>query len=447
MNIDKYYESTNSLLSGLILIVLGFVLIFLNESFYKNIIIIVTYSILLIGIKNSIMYFIKKKKNRNEFFASLFNLIFALVLTLDTNLSLSILPIILGVYFLLNFILQLISTVIIIKNKDKGSIYKFLLSFAYLIVALILIFSPLTSIRNLLIASGIYFILLGINYLYDFITIILPVRYKNIIKRRFRFTLPVIIEAIIPYGVLNYINRTLEEDEEKIQYQKKKNSEDVDLEIIIHVSPNGFNRLGHADICINDEVISYGNYDVNSSKIFDLFGDGVVFMANRKDYIPFVIDRNNKTLFVFGLKLNNKQKEKVNQYIENLKKNLVEWKCPFQEDGNDKHNDYASALYKRTKAKFYKFKKGNFKTYFLLGNNCCYLVDTIIGKCGLDQLKMNGIITPGTYYEYFNKEFLKKKSMVVSKNIYNEKRKGDKNDKKQIYSKRKRKYKSDGVSS
>ena len=152
-------------------------------------------------------------------------------------------------------------------------------------------------------------------------------------------------------------------------------------------------------------------------------------------------------LKTFGLKLNNKQKDKVNKYIENLKKDLVEWKSPYQIDNDNKHNDYASALYKRTKASFYKFKKGNLKTYFLLGNNCCFLVDSIIGKCGIDQLKMNGIITPGTYYEYLNKEFMKKKSMVVSKNIYNEKRKGDKSDKKQIYSKRKRKYQSDRLSS
>ena len=32
---------------------------------------------------------------------------------------------------------------------------------------------------------------------------------------------------------------------------------------------------------------------------------------------------------------------------------------------------------------------------------------------------MNGIITPGTYYEYLNREFKKKNSMVISKNIYN----------------------------
>ena len=47
------------------------------------------------------------------------------------------------------------------------------------------------------------------------------------------------------------------------------------------------------------------------------------------------------------------------------------------------------------------------------------LADSIIGKSGTDILKINGIITPGTYYEYLNREFQKKNSMVISKNIYN----------------------------
>jgi len=34
---------------------------------------------------------------------------------------------------------------------------------------------------------------------------------------------------------------------------------------------------------------------------------------------------------------------------------------------------------------------------------------------------MNGIITPGAYYEYLNREFQKKNSMVVSRKIYNSK--------------------------
>ena len=49
------------------------------------------------------------------------------------------------------------------------------------------------------------------------------------------------------------------------------------------------------------------------------------------------------------------------------------------------------------------------------------LADYIIGKSGIDLLKMNGVITPGAYYEYLNREFQKKNSMVISRKIYNSK--------------------------
>lgn len=82
--------------------------------------------------------------------------------------------------------------------------------------------------------------------------------------------------------------------------------------------------------------------------------------------------------------------------------------------------DYASLLYLETNAKFYKFKSGKFKTYFVLGTNCTLFADRIVGKTGTDILKMVGIVTPGTYFDYLDHEFHKKNSMVISKTIYNE---------------------------
>ena len=54
-----------------------------------------------------------------------------------------------------------------------------------------------------------------------------------------------------------------------------------------------------------------------------------------------------------------------------------------------------------------------------MGTNCCFLADDIIGKSGMDILSINGIITPGTYYDYLNRELKLKSSNVISKEIYN----------------------------
>ena len=82
---------------------------------------------------------------------------------------------------------------------------------------------------------------------------------------------------------------------------------------------------------------------------------------------------------------------------------------------------YHSKSIETTKKRKHKFTRGKWKKYFVVGNNCCKLADYIVGKSGIDVLKMYGVITPGAYYEYLNREFKKKKSMVISRKIYNNK--------------------------
>ena len=177
--------------------------------------------------------------------------------------------------------------------------------------------------------------------------------------------------------------------------------------------------MGHIDIYFDGKVISYGNYDEGSRRFKDFFGDGVLFITDKRDeYINFCIDNSKKTLFTFGISLTKKQKEQVQKRIAELIDNTFLW--DYQSD--KKYNNgssYAAKLYKKTKASFYKFKKGKYKTYFILGTNCCFLADDIIGCSGMDILSINGIITPGTYYDYLNRFLGLKNSNVVSKDIYN----------------------------
>ena len=40
----------------------------------------------------------------------------------------------------------------------------------------------------------------------------------------------------------------------------------------------------------------------------------------------------------------------------------------------------------------------------------------------MDILSINGIITPGTYYDYLNRAFKRKNSNIIYKEIYNKER-------------------------
>lgn len=85
---------------------------------------------------------------------------------------------------------------------------------------------------------------------------------------------------------------------------------------------------------------------------------------------------------------------------------------------NKAHEDYASIVYDNLKARFYKFIKGHFKTYFVMNTNCVLLADSIVGQAGIDLVRIQGLISPGAYFEYFNREFSRKNSFVISRTIY-----------------------------
>lgn len=426
---DKFFNATNSLIIGIGLLIIGILMVIGRDSLYVNFINIFIIAILFSSIKQFINYFVGKKKDQKKNFTNSFlNLLFCFIISFFKNIPLSILPIIFGLYLLLNAIIKFISGYILVKTKANGKLTEFFTGFIYLFISIPIIFSPLKNLNIVLIIIGIYIILLGFNYIVDFINFIIPKKVKNKLKRRLRITLPSIVEAIIPYVVLNEINYLIDKEnyDKAFAFEEKNENVIPDLEVFVHTSNNGFNRMGHVDLYYNDKVISYGNYDDNSMRFFNMIGDGVIFTTDKEKYIPFCIEHSKKTLFVFGLKLTDKQKNNIDKVITKIFNNLYDWEPPYKEAlrikkriTKNKYLDYASKLSQKTDAKFYKFKTGKFKKYFVVGNNCCRLADNIIGKSGIDLLKMNGVITPGAYYEYLNREFQKKNSMVISRKIYN----------------------------
>lgn len=428
---DKLFNVTNSLIIGIGLLLIGILMIVGRDWLYINFINVFLVAVFFFSIKNSVNYFLGRKREQNiSFTTSILNLAFCLICSLFKNIPISILPIIFGLYLLLNAMIKFASYGILLKTKANGRITHLMTALLYTIIAMPIIFSPIKNLNVVLIIIGIYILLLGINYIWDFITFLIPKKVKNKVKRGFRISLPAIVEAIIPYTVLNEINYLLDKEnyDKPFIFEEKNENITPDIEVFVHTSSRGFNRMGHVDLYYNGRVISYGNYDDSSTRFFMMIGDGVVFETERDKYIPFCIEHSKKTIFAFGLKLTESQKENVDKEIKKIFSNLYEWNPPYLEAiskrkkvSQNKYKDYASRLYQATNAKFYKVKSGTFKKYFVLGNNCCRLADHIIGKGGIDLLKMNGVITPGTYYEYLNREFQKKNSMVISRKIYNQK--------------------------
>jgi len=330
-------------------------------------------------------------------------------------------------YTILNGIIKAIIYYIYLKDKVKGKIAVLIECIIYFIFGVTLLFSPLLHLNTILTIIGVYCLLFGVNFIKDFIREIIPEKTKNKLKRKVRITLPVFLLTLIPHKVLTKINEYLESSDETIYdfvIDKKNNiKEQSDMEVFIHVTSEGIGVVGHVDLYYDGQVISYGNYDNESFKLFGLAGKGVLFVAEREKYIDFCTNYSKKTIFGYGLKLNEEQKINIKNKLDEIKGNLVKWEPTIVEDIREnkikpKYKDYASILYESTKAEFFTFKSGKFKTYFGLNTNCVLLADSVIGRSGIDILGVGGIITPGTYYNYFQKEFRRRNSMVVSRNIY-----------------------------
>ena len=238
--------------------------------------------------------------------------------------------------------------------------------------------------------------------------------------------MPLVLAAIIPRVTLQKINDALELGEGETAseiYDRSKENAEPNLEMFIHVTKDGFGAIGHVDICYKGRIISFGNYDTNSERLFGSMGEGVLFSADREKYIEFCKRENHKTLLGYGLALSDEQLAAIDKEIAKLMSLTVPWDPPQmvkpKHPGIDKEEPmYAYKLKQEADALLYKFTASKFKTYFVMSTNCVLLADTIVGTAGTDILSARGFISPGTYQNYLDKEFERPHSLVVTKRVY-----------------------------
>lgn len=415
---EKSISKISYILMSLLFLCVGITLICYNTSYVTLFHLLTSILIIALGCITLVLNLVKEFKLK-DIAISLLTLIIGLFFFNNKAKFLSLFPIVFGLYMLLNGIIKII-TYIVFKTQNKTNIGLLFGSIIDLIFSFIMITQPSKNIKTLTIILGIYLILFGITYLKDFIRECFPQKYNN--KRGIRITLPVILSFLIPYTVLLKINKLLEDWKTPVNLDNKNTSGNVDLEILIHVKDTKIGRFGHADLCYKDKVYSYGCYDEESKKLFESLGSGTLFNVDGKEkYIKYCNTHSDKTIFCFGLTLSEKQKEKVENKIKEIESHLYKWDPKEKKKKKERKNSYANELVKETDAEFYKFNDTSYKTYFLLSTNCVKLVDDIVGVTGSDILKINGVITPGTYYEYLEREFKRKNSNVISKQIYTNK--------------------------
>ncbi len=356
----------------------------------------------------------KHKKQDLKFWISVFADMLIIVYAFTNPIDfLTIVPIVIGWYALLNGIVQAINFYVYRRDMMRGTFYRFVLVLINFVTALVLILSPLRYIELLSKVAGSYLIFLGIvEFLNDTKDLIAPIAKRSKIKHM-SISAPMILSAIIPARMLMSINQLMKSEADN----PKENQNNADVEVFIYLSKNGPESFGHVDISVDGLVYSYGCHDPNARKLYGTLGDGILIEADRDLFIKEALEVENKTIVGYGITLDQNQKEIVKSRIEELLSRSIAWKCDY-ECGNTNAKDYASRVYKGTGAKMMKFTEKKFKTYFVFSTNCVLVVDHILRCAQLDLFNFDGIVTPGMYLSFLEREYKRMGSIVVSRNIY-----------------------------
>lgn len=420
----KQREKWGYLLNGIFWIGFGIILVIYHQMFVSRITNWLGILVFGVGIFRGIQTFLPSQNliGLKSRILNLFNMFLHLIIgTWVMGFSPSA-PILLskgiGLYQIIIGMVTLVNYLLLRKDRVSGR-------FHYLLIALVNLIWGVSSllgsedVRNTLVRLGIYLIFIGVTSLNDAKDLVISDEETKKLKRRIRIGVPVIFTMLLPARVLKSINQFLNEELNLVpeRYQITKVStvqgEPV-LKVLIHVSESGTGTMGHVDLSYKGRIYAYGSYDVDSERLFGSIGDGCFFSLDEKNYIENCLEEG-KTLFEYTLMLNIAQQQAFEAKLSEIQAILIPWKLTSE----TQKASYLGKMSKRYPVEIYKFSKSRFKTYFVLGTNCVKLADKLIGTSGLDLIAMVGILSPGTYYDYFAQEYQKPHSIVVGAKIHN----------------------------
>lgn len=406
------------------LAVAGITSILARSSLVSLVMVLLGVDLMINGLVQLVRFFLAKMRRSGDFsvlIRAFLSMSASVFLIWYQEIPMWLMVVLFGAYMLLYGTAFLIQWWLYRQDEVKGRFLMFLMMIGFYVVGGIFLLSPSLAMDDMLILFGIYCLMLALTYFRDGLDA-LSSKTKSRMKRKVRFTMPAIICALVPAKALNDINEYLK-DEDDYEIDDHKDEEKGDLDIYVHVTDSGFGLLGHMDIGFEGMILSYGNYDTDSYRLNSIIGDGVFYLAPEEATVEtyLMVEKNN--LFVYGLRLDEEQKAQIREAINRIVAQGYRWQTKIErEDGfshpQDYESDFPSRLVCKTNARFYKFRDGRFKTYFALGSNCVLLADSVIGRLGTDILSMRGIISPGTYQDYLEKEYRKKDSMVISRRFY-----------------------------
>lgn len=416
------------ILVGIIIILLGFLLIIFRSSLIYFIVeltqVILTAMIAWELLKTFIL---QRQQGQllNRLLAGAKMIMIGIILIILTNYPTFItsgLVYLIGLYQSVIGVIGLISYVIIRRDRVAVDRSQFWIPIVHIIFGIYSFTSP-QRVSQTLLRLGVYLIFVGLTIAFDGGRLILSrAKIINQLSSQIRIPLPVVLEAIIPDRYIVKFNQAVQSDIDSALVRAEDNtisqesysslSENNLVNILIQVGSSGFDRIGHVDISYKGKVYSYGNHDVESHKVFGSIGDGVLIEADENLYLDYLKSRR-VSVFRFGILLKDEEAKDFQQSLNTLLNQTVQWDITTDKQ----KNSFIGRVIQTANGQGNKFKEGRYKTYFVLGTNCVLLVDELLGSNGINIINLSGILSPGSYYDYFDKLFHVRGSNVISKTL------------------------------
>lgn len=411
----KAYTPASMFFEAFTLLVVG-ILFFTNPEgtlvFVVSIIHILAW---ITAINNLFHWLTKRDEHRPSLFHALLMLGFAVFLTIHPVFIVSSASLVFAIWILINAIAKYIYAYQLQKTKSRGTMMVLLQGILYSLFALSIFSDPAGGAISLSWLLGLYCLVHAFFALTDAVRELLGTDLDGKrVRQHIRFKPSVLLTALLPMQLL----RILDDPNEEAEIQKWTRQETAfenaqpNLEIFLHLGKNVAFGMGHVDIALDGKTYSFGNYDSSSNRLFGAFSDGVFFRAERDPYLNYVLTHQKRRLIGYGVVLSDVQKAAVLDAINEFLYQSKQW-YPSAEK-----TPVPKIMEQEAHAEFFKIGYGPFKTYNVLTTNCVAVANILSGSGGVDLMNPQGIITPGTYSEFLDRQFLRKKSIVVSRTVY-----------------------------
>ena len=411
----KAYTPVSMFLEALALLIIGILFLTNPEGMLRFVVSAVHILAWITALNSLLKWLVKRDEHRPSLFHALLMLGFAVFLSAHPAFIASSASWIFAVWILFNALAKYIYAYQLWKTKSRGGVWTLLQGILYSLFALSLCSDLAGSAVSLSRLLGLYAIVSFMFALIDATRELLgtDINGKRV-KQRVRFKPPVLLTALLPMRLL----RMLDDPDEEAEVAKWTRQETVlqnplpNLEIFLHLGKTAAFGFGHMDIALEGKAYSFGSYDSTSSHLFGAFSDGVFFEADRDPYLQYALTHEKQRLIGYGIVLSEAQKtavlNKINEFLHQSRR----WYPSAEKTPEPK------LLEQEAQAEFYKIGQGPFKTYNVLTTNCVAVANMLSGSGGVDLMNPQGIITPGTYSEFLDRQFRRKKSIVVSRTVY-----------------------------